>query len=108
MPAWPPITVIGSATSATNDAGVRLSRCSAALIRGEQRQAQQAEAERRTARDPQQVVLDLGDVLRVRRDPACAGGLQPELQHADHEQQPHQRGKRAVAAGPSSRAATIV
>ena len=44
--------------------------------------------------------LDPVEVAGRGRDPPCAGGLQPEREHADHHQQPHDGGEGAVLTGP--------
>ena len=64
--------------------------------RGREQQEQKTQPEGGAVGDPHDPALDLGDVLRLGGDPAGRGGLQGQRGHADHQQQVHQRGERAV------------
>ncbi len=63
-----------------------------------QHQQHQADGERRAVGDAQDDVLDLADVAGIGGDPPGRGGLEAELQHADHQQGGHQAGEGAVLA----------
>ena len=63
---------------------------------GGEREADRAEHECAAQPDAEHHPLDGDHLLGVRGDPAGAGGLQPQRQHADHQQGAHQRRERAV------------
>ena len=64
-----------------------------------QREAQHAEGDRGPVRRPHDAGLELLAPRRLGHDLPGAGGLQPQGQHVDHEQQAHQAGDRAVLGG---------
>ena len=111
MPAWPPMIVSGHGGHGDQRGGRPGCRAAArALTTGREQQQQQPEGQRGRGRSTRRIVCSIWrDVLGVGGDPAGRGGLQPEREHADDQQQVAIRAANApYSAGPSSRAAIIV